>query len=81
MNKILMVIIFLGQTPDGYKDLYVLETPSFKTTEQCYASLGDEKHRGNLIDRLHKEYGGFKPIEKIICSPEKTVYKTIGVES
>ena len=76
-----MVIIFLGQTPDGYKDLYVLKEPNFQSTEQCYSSLADSKLRNNLINKLHKEYGGFKPIEKIICSPEKTVFKTIGVES
>lgn len=76
-----MVIIFLGQTPDGYKDLYVLKQPTFGSTQQCYASLGDDKFRMNMIDKLHKEYGGYRPIEKIICSPEDVVHKTIGVES
>mgnify|MGYP001251675547 FL=1 len=68
MLKILAVVLMLGATPDGGKDLYIFTDPEFSTMQECQSWV---QGNPNLIYWQVAQHYGQRPIENIFCVNEK----------
>ena len=72
------VAIMLGVPSDGTKDIYIFQQP--KEHNDFHSSMECRDYVRNnplpIIKALNREYGP-RPIEKVICVPEKNVRQFI----
>jgi|ETNmetMinimDraft_21_1059911.scaffolds.fasta_scaffold12153_4 hypothetical protein len=73
----LIVIIFSTLLPNGMKDMYVFERPSFETVEECINGANDPVLIKKMTAKLYMEYGRAKDIERVICSTEKKIVEVL----
>ena len=78
MMEWFIVVVFLGVTPDGGKDLYVFTDPTFAQKEECLGTVSDPQGIPPLINKLYQDYGEFKGIERVLCVPKQAVENLIN---
>lgn len=73
----LIVIIFSTLLPNGMKDMYVFERPSFSTVEECINGANDPVLIKKMTAKLYIEYGRAKAIERVICSTQEKIVEVL----
>ena len=70
MLKILVVVLMVGVTETGGRDLYVFTDPVFETVEECKEWA--MTNPGPIIMETAEHYGR-RPIENVFCVPEESL--------
>jgi hypothetical protein len=70
--KWLIVVVFANLAPNGDKELFVFTNPTFDDPIVCQSDISNPQVIPLLVQKIMEEEGP-RPIERVLCLPEKSV--------
>ena len=74
--KWLIVVVFANLAPNGDKEMFVFTNPTFDDPYECQADISNPEVIPILVQKIMEENGP-RPIERVLCLPEKSVNEFI----
>lgn len=74
--KWMIVVVFANLSPVGEKEMYIFVNPTFDTQYECQADISNPEVIPILAKKVLEENGP-RPIERVLCLPEKSVNEFI----
>ena len=62
--KIFLIVLVMMANSSGHEDLYIVQKPTFPTSNQCIAFV--QANTNDLVGRAQLEYNG-RPVQDIFC--------------
>lgn len=70
--KWLIVVVFANLAPNGDKELFIFTNPTFDDPVTCQSDISNPEVIPLLAKKVLEENGP-RPIERVLCLPEKSV--------
>jgi|TARA_B100001094_G_scaffold207587_1_gene201440 hypothetical protein len=74
--KWLIVVVFANLSPLGEKEMYIFTAPQFDDQYECQSDISNPEVIPLLAKKVLEENGP-RPIERVLCLPEKSVNEFI----
>jgi|TARA_B100001094_G_scaffold92406_1_gene88273 hypothetical protein len=75
--KWLIVVVFANLAPNGDKEMFVFTNPTFDDPYECQADISNPQVIPLLTQKIIEE-NGTRPIERVMCLPEKSVNELLN---